>query len=364
MNFVIMHESVVEYDAIGRDIIEMYNILDRRHRCYLYAEHLIGIAEKKRIVRSELDLLISQPSTAIVYHLSNYWKEGEDILERAVGPIVIKYHNITPPSCFKFHEPYWRACLQGREQTLRYFYKFPRAHWLADSAFNFTELGLGDAAGRTAVLPPFPTMTQSRGAQPYGALLRSLVESTELNILFSGRIVPNKGHKLLVRVLSEYVKRYGRNVRLNIVGKLDSTCQSYYDAVQAAIAAAGLADLISFLGSLTDSDLLAYYLGSDAYLCCSDHEGFCVPIVESQYCRLPVVAKAKAAIPETVGPGGLLFGEDPVPYAIALHRLHTDDGFRQNVVRAGYANYSLRFNQPGIEASFRREILKATGAEL
>jgi glycosyltransferase involved in cell wall biosynthesis len=364
MNFVVMHQSIVEYDAIGRDIVEMYNLLDRRHHCYLYADHLVGITGKKRLVRPELDLLLRQSSTAVVYHLSNYWKEGEEILERATGPIVFKYHNITPPNCFKFHEPYWRACLLGREQTLRYFYKFPRAYWLADSAFNFTELGLGDAAGRTAVLPPFPTMTQSRAVQPCGALLRSLVESTDLNILFSGRIVPNKGHKLLVKVLSEYVKRYGRGIRLNIVGKLDPTCQSYYDAVQAAVAAAGLADRITFLGSITDSQLLAYYLGSDAYLCCSDHEGFCVPVVESQYCQLPVVAKAKAAVPETVGAAGLLFGEDPAPYATALHYLRTEEEFRHDVIRAGSANYALRFTQATIKAGFRREILKVTGAEL
>ncbi len=363
MNFVLMHQTIVARDAIGRDIVEMYNLLNRRHNCYLYGDYILDFRDARRLDRSDLDMLLGRPSTAIIYHHSNYWEEGEAFLERAVGPIIFKYHNITPPRCFAFDHGYWYACLRGREQTLRFFHKFPNAYWLTDSAFNLEELGLS-VDGRSAVLPPFPSMTQGAEIQPDGPLLRRLIESQDLNLLFSGRFAPNKGHELMVRVVQEYAGRYGRNIRLYIVGKLEPACQPYYDRVQALIAGAGLQDHVLYLGTILDEELLAYYLGCDAYLCCSDHEGFCVPIVEAQYCHLPVVAKAKGAVPETLGPSELLFGESPSAYADALHRLRTDEVFRHQIIRTGYANYASRFTYPCIEAGFREAIHTTSQAEL
>jgi glycosyltransferase involved in cell wall biosynthesis len=363
MNFILMHQSIVEHDAIGRDIVEMYKLLADRHRCYLFADYLIGMEGRNRLDRDAIWTLLLDPSTVIIYHHSNFWEEGEAILSRANGPIVFKYHNITPPRCFASYSDCWRACAMGREQTLRFFYKFPDAYWLTDSVFNMAELGL-DIRDRMVVLPPFPTMAHGNAVLPDGPRLRHLIESRDLNILFSGRFVPNKGHKLMVQVVAEYVRRYGRAIRLFIVGKLDPVFSPYYDRIQAAIAEACVDDCICYLGSISDTELLAYYLGCDAYLSCSDHEGFCVPVAEAQYCRLPVIAKARGAVSETVGPGGLLFGDDPAPYAEALYGIRTDDGIRRTLIQAGSANYEFRFSYHLLAQSFRDEIRKATGAIL
>jgi glycosyltransferase involved in cell wall biosynthesis len=363
VNFILMHQSIVEYDAIGRDIVEMYEILGRRHGSYLYGEYLIGIGEKRNLSRDDLNTHLQDPSTVLVYHHSNYWEEGEAILNRTAGPIVFKYHNITPPRCFASYPDCWRTCVMGREQTLRFFHRFPQARWLTDSRFNLTELGL-DLSERAAVLPPFPTMVHERAIQPDGSLLRQLIESRELNVLFSGRFVPNKGHKLMVRVIGEYVRRFGREIRLYIIGKLDPTFSSYHDCIRELMIEEGVEDRVCYLGSIPDTQLLACYLGCDAYLSCSDHEGFCVPVVEAQYCRLPVIAKARGAVPDTVGPGGLLFGDDPAPYAEAIYRLRTDEAFRCAVIAAGLRNCTSRFSYQRIEAGFRAEILKTTGLTL
>ena len=361
--FILMHQSIVEYDAIGSDIAEMYKLLSGRYPCYLFGDHFLGMEGKSRLDRGALESLLRDPSTVILYHHSNFWEEGEAILSRAAGPIVFKYHNITPPRCFAAYGESWRNCVMGREQTFRLFRRFPCAYWLTDSAFNLAELGL-DMRDRTAVLPPFPTMTHGSGILPDGPLLRRLIESRDLNILFSGRFVPNKGHKLMVRIAAHYVRSYDRAIRLHIVGKLDPAFTSYHDRIQAAIADLDVGVCVSYLGVVSDSELLAYYLGCDAYLSCSDHEGFCVPVIEAQYCRLPVVAKAKGAVPETLGEGGLLFGDDPAPYAEALYRIRTEEAFRQALIQAGNANYESRFNYRLIAESFRDEIGKATGAIL
>jgi L-malate glycosyltransferase len=70
----------------------------------------------------------------------------------------------------------------------------------------------------------------------------------------------------------------------------------------------------------------------------SDHEGFCVPLLEAMYHRVPVVAYAAAAVPETVGDAGvLLASRAPALLAAAWHRAATDDDVRVAMQAAGTA---------------------------
>ncbi|MGA2838319.1 MAG: glycosyltransferase, partial [Acidimicrobiales bacterium] len=88
-------------------------------------------------------------------------------------------------------------------------------------------------------------------------------------------------------------------------------------------------------GSVTHEELIAYYSGCDAFVCLSNHEGFCVPLLESMYHRLPIVSYANTAVPETVRQAGLILPDkEPARVAAAVHRVVTDSRLRDELAAA------------------------------
>jgi glycosyltransferase involved in cell wall biosynthesis len=350
MRFVLMHGSVVEQDAIGADITGMYDLLNASHETYLYGEY-IGVSARNLLSRAELEQFLTDRENVVIYHHSVNWNDGEALLRPAAAQVIFKYHNITPPNFFADFEPYWETCVLGREQTFRLVHRYRNALWLTDSLYNLAELGI-DVLPNRAVAPPFLSTVATRRSCPDAALLKQLIESKTLNVLLVGRFVPNKGHHLFVRVLQAYKERYGDGIMGIIAGKLDPVCQSYYDSVMAEASDAGVAGNLRYVGCVPDPHLLSYYLGCDAYLCCSDHEGFCVPVVEAQSAYLPVVAKWSGALQETLGSGQILLGNDPAEYADALYRLCSDEPYWRKIVECGAANSGTRFTAERIAADF------------
>src|SRR5256884_9752166 len=90
----------------------------------------------------------------------------------------------------------------------------------------------------------------------------------------------------------------------------------YLDRVRGDIRRLGLENAITLTGSVTIEQLVAYYRGATAFLTLSDHEGFCVPLLEAMRSDLPIVAHAAGAIPETLGDAGVLL-EEKSPSAVA-----------------------------------------------
>jgi glycosyltransferase involved in cell wall biosynthesis len=347
-----MHQTIVSRDAVGWDVTIMQKVLQTRgHQAYIFAENLDEHPPDNLVNLVRAEALIADTQVAVIYHHSIYWERGEILLSQARGPIAIKYHNITPPNYFADSPEYWGQCAAGREQTYRFATRFPQALWLPASRFNLAELGL-DKVVPHIVVPPFIGVAEQ--APPVNEdLLRRLIADTRLQLFFVSRFAPNKGHLFLVDVLREYVERFGPNVILNVAGVLSSGCKPYYDSVLSKIDAAGLTNNFRYLGALSDVDLMSYFMGSDVYLCCSEHEGFCVPIIEAQWLCLPVVARAAGAIPETAGGGEqAILGEDPKEYAAVLHRIHSDPEYRRSLIINGRRNFLSRFTQDQIEQQF------------
>src|SRR5438046_6009232 len=87
--------------------------------------------------------------------------------------------------------------------------------------------------------------------------------------------------------------------------------ERYLAALHHLIGALELSD-VHFAGHVSDEELVAYYDVADLFLCASEHEGFCVPIVEAFAKEIPVLAYAATAVPATMdGPGVLYDNEDP-----------------------------------------------------
>jgi len=347
---VVCHGSIVSRDAIGNDVFGMVALLARHREVYVFGEY-VSVTDLPRLDRTQLDELIASPANTIIYHHSIEWPLGEEILRRARARIVIKYHNITPEHFFATRHPVLEAmCRRGREQTARLRAALPDALWLADSAFNLADAGV--AHDPRAVVPPFNVVEDWQRTPPSSAVLAALNESGDVNLLAVGRLVPNKGFHTLIDAVAYYRRHHGRPVRLNVVGAPTGGEDRYRGMLMRRIAEHGLDRHVRLLGQVTDEELVALYLGSDYLLCASEHEGFCVPLIEAQSLGLPLVAKDVPAVRETAGESQLLLGGDPAELAEAVAMLEENPEYRHFVIGAGLENFEHRFRRAELERRF------------
>jgi glycosyltransferase involved in cell wall biosynthesis len=243
--------------------------------------------------------------------------------------MVLIYHNITPPEYFLgVHDYLVRQCFHGRRELTAYRTRVDLA--LGDSEFNRQELA---AAGfdPTAVLPVVPDFDHV-DADPDPRIL-SEYDDDKTNILFVGRLVPNKRPDSLIRNFHAYKTQYNPNSRLIIAGSYGGF-ESYLVQLHALIADLGVSDVF-ITGQVTDAELSALYDVADLFLCASEHEGFCVPIVESFYTGVPVLAYAATAVPATMDGGGVLYeSRDPRHVAALMNGILTDSALRSRVLEA------------------------------
>ena len=245
------------------------------------------------------------------------------------GRRVLLHHNITPPEYFAgWDDELARICRIGRDEI-----ETLAAHCdlgLADSEFNRLELeALGVA--RTGVLPICIDFARYREAESL-VLSRALADG-RANLLFVGRMAPNKRPEDLIRLVSYWKRFVSRDVRLVLVGKPPRS-RSYFDALQALAYEEGVApDEVLFLGHVPHDELLACYRAARVFVSMSEHEGFGVPLVESMLMRVPVLAYAAAAVPHTLGGAGVQFGEKRLAeVAETAHALATDEALRTAVL--------------------------------
>ena len=113
------------------------------------------------------------------------------------------------------------------------------------------------------------------------------------NVLFVGRIIPNKRIENVIRSFAAYKSRYNHRSRLLIVGSYGGF-ERYLIMLHHLIARLGVTD-VHLLGQVSNEELTAFYDVADLFLCASEHEGFCVPLMEAFYKRIPVLALARTA---------------------------------------------------------------------
>jgi glycosyltransferase involved in cell wall biosynthesis len=243
--------------------------------------------------------------------------------------MILVYHNITPPEYFVgVHDQLVRQCYHGRRELLPYRSRCDLA--LGDSEFNRQELeSLGFAP--TAVLPVVPDFSHL-DVEP-DPRVADAYDDEWTNILFVGRVVPNKRPDHLIRFFHAYKASFNPRSRLILAGSYGGF-DAYLAQLHALIAGLGVND-VHLLGQVTNEELTALYDTADLFLCASEHEGFCVPIVESFYKRVPVLAYAATAVPATMDGGGILYEtQDPRRVAALMDTMLADADLEQRVLRA------------------------------
>jgi glycosyltransferase involved in cell wall biosynthesis len=241
--------------------------------------------------------------------------------------MAIVYHNITPPEYFLgVHDQLVRQCYHGRRELLAYRTRCEMA--LGDSEFNRQELeALGFSP--TAVLPVVPGFSHLQG--PPDTRVLDAFDDDWTNVLFVGRVIPNKRPDDLIRFFHAYKTWFNPRSRLIIAGSYGGF-DAYLAQLHALIAALGVRD-VHILGQVTNEELTALYDCADVYLCASEHEGFCVPLVEAFYKGVPVVAYAATAVPATMDGGGVLYEtRDPRRVAAIVDGVISDSVVQETIL--------------------------------
>lgn len=270
---------------------------------------------------------VSSARTVCLFHFS-IGSAAERLIFQAPDRLVAIYHNITPPEFFLgFHPHLAGLCYHGRRELRAFAARTELA--LGDSEYNRREL---EAAGfaRTGVLPIVHDFAAL--ARPAAPVVQRLYRDGRTNIVFVGRVIPNKRIDDLVRVFAFYQRFSNPRSRLLLVGDTRGH-ERYFRRLRELIERAR-ADEVVFTGQVDDDDLLAYYAVADAFLCLSEHEGYGVPLVEAMALGVPVLAYDAAAVRETLRGGGLLL-RDKHPELVAelLHQVLSDARLRAALLR-------------------------------
>jgi L-malate glycosyltransferase len=325
-------------DAIGDSILRMRD----RFRAWGHQSEVYSLTLSEDVAseaRAFADWTRSGPEDVVILHYALASPLTTALAEQP-GRRVLIHHNVTPPEFYADWDPELaRICREGREQVASLRDHVDLA--LGDSEFNRRELErLGFP--RTGVLPIALDFERYR-QPPNPVLLRALQDGT-FNLLFVGRVAPNKRHEDLIRVAA-YWKRFIRaDVRLVLAGSLPrrETGQGqplprhYFDGLQSLLYEQGLSgDEVLFLDHVEHDELLACYRSAHVFLSMSEHEGFGVPLVEAMLLDVPVLALRATAVGDTLGEAGLQFSSKSLAHVAELaHQLATDTPLRDRVIEA------------------------------
>ena len=272
-------------------------------------------------------------------------------LGRLPGARVLQYHNVTPARFFAPFDPGIAGmAAAGRRELSTLVGRVDLA--LGVSEYNRQELeAMGFAP--TGVLPLVVDLGRLRNGRPVPALERLLGDGLA-NILFVGRIAPNKKIEDHIRLAEQFKRYVDTQYRFIFVGRHDAVPR-YYETIRALIAEYQmLPDRFWFTGAVPDDELAAYYRHAHAYVSLSEHEGFCAPLVEAMAMDVPILAYAEAAVPETLGGAGVAFRPKDLEYAAELlGALVYDEPFRQDVV-GGQRRRLQDFSADRLEHAFRQ----------
>ncbi len=291
------------------------------------------------------------PGDVLLYHLSTASPIAAFLLDRS-EPLVLNYHNVTPGSFYAAWEPETgRRADRARDEAAALASR--AALGITDSRFNADELtALGCRS--TEVVPVLSGIGPEHWRAPRrpagGSTRAAGGRGTGTAWLFVGRLSPNKAQHQVVEALWWYRRQVDPRAHLDLVGA--PVTPSYAAALVAFVTELGLESAVHFHEGLSTDELARRYQDADVFVCLSEHEGFCVPLVEAMVFDLPVVAYRAGAVPETLGDAGLLLDtKRPAAVAAAVARVVGDETLRSHLRRAARARLD-RFDPDAARARF------------
>ncbi len=330
MNKITIHQilpTITINDAISSEALNIYNLLNNepRFKVKLFAENIHPLL---RFKTNKIKNIKSGNSSILLYHFSIGDYNLDNIISKYNKRIMI-FHNITPPEFFKDSNPVLYNLLKlGIHQLKTYKDKFNLV--LSDSLYNKDFLiQLGYNSKNILELPIVKIIKKYK---PVSRLIKKYHSKSVKNFLFVGRIAPNKKIEDVIKSFYYYKKLLNENANLFLVGKY-SIKNKYYLQLKYLLKLLNL-DNVIFFKDIKDNELYTLYSISDAFICMSEHEGFCVPLIESMYFKLPIIAFNSTAVPFTLKYSGILLKEKN--YALIseiMHAVTTNLNLREKIIK-------------------------------
>lgn len=349
----ILTPTLIAADAVSNDVLCMHNVLTRRgHEVHLFAEDWsLNDLDVHHV--STAAACCDKPDDVLIYHHSIGWELGAHVLQNSPARTIVKYHNVTPAEFFEGLSPkLQQLCTQGRAQ-LSTIARGGHDLFLAASEYNMSELlDAGADPARAFVVAPFSQVEELHAAAPNMCVVDTYSDG-KTNLLTVGNVRPNKGHVDLLEAFAQYYYDFNSHARLLIVGAEDETLASYSQSLRELVDLLCIDGAVVFTGRVSLEELKSYYLVSHAFVVASEHEGFCVPLVEAMGMKLPITGYATAAIAETVGEAGIIWPErDPALLAESIDSLLGNERIAVQLGAEGRRRYDQKFSNEAIESRF------------
>lgn len=332
MSITGIHQFVVGFDygdAISNFALEIRKVLRKMgYESEIYGKYVSPEMRDKAYFYTEYDKK-SSPSNVVLFHFSTGSSVTQYVKALPEKKVLI-YHNITPAEFFDDFDAYVAKQLRdGRKELLS----------LRDDVFLSAGVSRYDCRELQECgfknVQYLPLVVNLEGVEKnYDRAVVEKYRDGMTNILFVGRIAPNKRIENLLKVFYFYKRYLNSASRLIVVGGT-GLWNKYYAFLQKIIDVLQLKDVI-FTDKIKDPELVGYYKVADVYLSMSEHEGFGLPLLEAMYFGVPVVAYSAAAVPETVRDGGILVEEkDYGKIAETIDRVVKDYELQHYLVEMG-----------------------------
>lgn len=325
---VIQFVSSLNYgDAVGNEVVAFKKALaESGYVTEIFAETIHtkvpADAAKSAKYIPELD-----KDDIVIYHFSSQCGLF-DVVKKLKCRVILRYHNITPP---RFFADYDHNAEQATTIGLKQVAELVK---YVDLCLPVSEFNKQDliAMGYTCPMKVIPILIRFSDYErkPNKNVVEKYTDG-KVNILFVGRMAPNKKVEDVIFCFAEYKRTYNKDARLFLVGSFNED-DKYYRFLCGHIKKLGVEDVI-FPGHIAFDEILAYYTIADAFLCMSEHEGFCVPLVEAMYFHVPIIAYGSTAIPSTLGGSGVLMErKDTQSVGKSIERLILDKEYRDDII--------------------------------
>lgn len=274
----------------------------------------------------QLENYDKQNTDFVINHYSSA-SEVEDFFIKSSGKKIILYHNITPA---EFFDPFDSVIAEQLRESRR---RLPKLIQNADGLWAVSEynaIELRSLGGKNVrVFPLIFTSSHLEIPNTTGFKL----EKDLVNILFVGRMAPNKCIEELITAFCWYNMRINSNSRLVIVGS-ERTAPAYFSMLRLYTKELSINN-VCFQRFVAASQLSAYYEAADLFVCTSKHEGYCMPLVEAMYRNVPVISRRIGGTPEALGGAGILYDNlKPEELALLFNKVLTDQDLRKTVLES------------------------------
>jgi glycosyltransferase involved in cell wall biosynthesis len=295
-------------DAIGNFLFSTaQTIRDAGFTVQIYAAGfdpvLSGISGQVRHVSRVFEDISTQD--ILFYHASGY-DTFLPVLSDLPVPKAYYYHNVTPASFFSTVAPEFADQLSNSIAQLKLSQRFDII--AANSNSSILEL-----AHHTGALPPEahiipPVTLEHLSLFSFSESHQPALYDDSPYLLYVGQLAPHKQVDKLF-ILLEALHQQGEDIQLAVVGQCSYPAyQEHLDKVIYSLPEK-TAQRITMLGGIGNKELAALYTHAKAFITLSEHEGFCVPLIEAMMAGIPVFSRDIPACKETLQMAGVILSD-------------------------------------------------------